>query len=59
VYGEREDLASARNSNGHVNEPAPISQTSAQTTVPPAIVAHNAFCDLCDSRITGDRYVSF
>jgi next to BRCA1 gene 1 protein len=22
-------------------------------------VTHNAYCDLCDSRITGERYVSF
>jgi next to BRCA1 gene 1 protein len=54
--GERDAVTSARGNNPRSNEPAPISQTSASVPAP-APVTHNAFCDLCDSRITGDRYV--
>ena len=34
------------------------SQASPQVPEPePRLVLHNAFCDMCDSQIYGDRYV--
>lgn len=43
----------------HVPIPPPSHQTSSQETPTATVVAaHFATCNLCDSRIRGDRYVS-
>jgi next-to-BRCA1 protein 1 len=51
--GEMDASSSAARSS--TNAERNTQHTPAPTLVP---VTHNAFCDLCDSKIIGERYVS-
>jgi next-to-BRCA1 protein 1 len=59
VFGGEDDHVASRFPRAPPPQPAAAS-TPAPTRrpAPPAPVAHNATCDLCDSRIYGERFVS-
>lgn len=57
VFDGAGDNAASRFPCASPPQPAPTPAPT-RRPAPPAPVAHNATCDLCDSRIYGDRFVS-